>query len=50
MARSDRIAMMGHAAGEMTDWYTHSDIERRPAGVNQIAARLVEEENGGRVQ
>lgn len=42
MARSDREAMMGHAAGgRMLDRYTHGDIERRRAGVNEMAARLV---------
>ena len=39
MSRSDRIAMMGHA-GAMVDRYTHSDIERRRAGVDEIAGRL----------
>lgn len=41
MERSDRIAMMGHGAGQMTDRYTHSDIERRRSSVDAIAKRLL---------
>lgn len=42
MAKSDRIALMGHATGAMTDLYTHSDIERRRAGVNEISRRILD--------
>lgn len=40
MARSDRIALMGHAGGKMTDKYTHSDLERRRASVEKIARAI----------
>ena len=41
MAKSDRIALMGHATSVMTDHYTHSDVERRRASVDQIAGKLL---------
>lgn len=41
MLRSDRIALMGHSGGEMTDRYTHSDIERRRVGVERISERIL---------
>lgn len=46
MAKSDRMALMGHGAGAMTDHYTHSDIERRRTSVNEIAGRLLPTEPG----
>jgi integrase len=45
MAKSDRIAMMGHGAAAMTDHYTHSDIERRRDGVTEIARRILEKKS-----
>jgi len=41
MLRSDRIALMGHATGEMTDHYTHADIERRRGFVDDMGGRLM---------
>lgn len=41
MPKADRIALMGHAGAEMTDYYTHSDIERRRTYVDNIAGELV---------
>jgi len=41
MMRSDRIALMGHGAGSMTDRYTHHDVERLRASVEKIADRLI---------
>lgn len=42
MLLSDRIAGMGHAKASMTMHYTLSDMERRRAGIEQIAARLIQ--------
>lgn len=47
MPRSERIALMGHAKGVMTDRYTHADIERRRGYVNDLAERLVRGEKEG---
>jgi integrase len=44
MPRSDRISLMGHAGGEMTDYYTHSDIERRRGFLDGIASKLTQKE------
>jgi integrase len=44
MPRSDRISLMGHAGGEMTDYYTHSDIERRRGFLDGIASKLSPQE------
>jgi integrase len=40
MPLSDRIALMGHANAAMTERYSHSDVERRRAGVNEISKLL----------
>ena len=40
MPRADRQALMGHGSSRMTDYYTHSDIERRRKFVDQIAERV----------
>ena len=40
MAKADRIAIMGHADGAMTDYYSDSDIERRRVFINEMAGRL----------
>ena len=40
MPLSDRQAQMGHAAGNITLHYTHSDIERRRGAVEQMAGKL----------
>lgn len=42
MSKSDRIALLGHGDGAMTDHYTHSDITRRRAGVDQIGRKILE--------
>lgn len=44
MALSDRQAQMGHSDVGMTLHYTHSDLERRRAAIETIAARLVGKE------
>ncbi len=41
MPLSDRQALMGHAGGEMTLHYTHSDTDRLRAGVEQMAALVL---------
>jgi integrase len=40
MALSDRQAQMGHGDVRMTMHYTHSDMERRRAGVEAMSERL----------
>jgi integrase len=40
MALSDRQAQMGHGDVRMTMHYTHSDLERRRAGVEAMSERL----------
>ncbi len=40
MALSDRQAQMGHGDVRMTLHYTHSDLERRRAGVEAMSERL----------
>ena len=40
MALSDRQAQMGHGDVRMTMHYTHSDLERRRAGVEEMSERL----------
>lgn len=40
MQLSDRQANMGHSAAAMTMHYTHADLERRRAGLEQLAALL----------
>jgi len=37
---SNRQALMGHAAASMTQRYTHEDLARQAAGVEQIAEKL----------
>lgn len=41
MSLSDRQAQMGHGTIKMTLHYTHSDLERRRAGVEAISDRLM---------
>jgi hypothetical protein len=41
MPLSDRQAVMGHAAGEMTLRYTASDTERRRAGIQSMSELIV---------
>jgi integrase len=43
MALSDRQAQMGHGDVRTTMHYTHSDLERRRAGIETMSARLVGE-------
>ena len=50
MTRTDRIALLGHASGSMTDRYTHADVSRMREGVERIAERLVVAVETGRVQ
>ncbi len=40
MALSDRQAQMGHGDVRMTMHYTHSDMERRRAGVEAMSEKL----------
>jgi integrase len=40
MTMSNRQALMGHAAASMTQRYTHEDLARQAAGVEQIAEKL----------
>lgn len=40
MALSDRQAQMGHGDVRMTMHYTHSDLARRRAGVEEMSERL----------
>ena len=40
MSLSDRQAQMGHGDVRMTMHYTHSDIERRRAGVEAMSEKL----------
>lgn len=42
MQRSDRVALMGHGSGKITDRYTHADIERQRGSVERIAAELTQ--------
>ena len=37
---NDRMALMGYASAEMTDRYTHEDLERMRAGVETISNRI----------
>jgi integrase len=40
MPKADRIALMGHSDGTMTDYYSDSDIERRRTYVDDLADRV----------
>jgi integrase len=40
MPKADRVALMGHSSGEMTDYYSDSDINRRREFVDELAVRL----------
>jgi integrase len=40
MPKADRIALMGHSDGNMTDYYSDSDIERRRTYVDDLADRV----------
>jgi integrase len=40
MAKADRVALMGHSDGAMTDYYSDSDIERRRTYVDELAAKV----------
>jgi hypothetical protein len=46
MALSDRQAQMGHGDVRMTMHYTHSDLERRRAGVEAMSERLTASATG----
>jgi integrase len=46
MALSDRQAQMGHATGRMTMHYTHSDLDRRRAAIEDMTGRLIGEPIG----
>jgi integrase len=48
MALSDRQAQMGHGDVRMTMHYTHSDMERRRAGVEAMSERLTTVATGTR--
>lgn len=41
MPKADRIALMGHGSGQMTDYYSDGDIERRRGYLDQVADELV---------
>jgi len=41
MSDHDRQALMGHGSIEMTDRYTHADLDRMRDGVEQVARRII---------
>ncbi|HEX5424857.1 MAG TPA: tyrosine-type recombinase/integrase [Candidatus Acidoferrales bacterium] len=43
MPLSDRMALMGQARAEMTQHYTHSDVDRRRQEQNKLAEQLIPE-------
>lgn len=47
MSDYDRQRLMGHASADMTDRYTHADVERIRAGVETVSQRLTADLPGG---
>jgi len=41
MSDTDRMRLMGHASMEMTDRYTHEDLERTRAGLELVTERIL---------
>lgn len=47
MPKADRVALMGHAGGAMTDYYTDSDLQRRRGFLDEMATRIMDSERTG---